>query len=392
MNIDQKISIEILTKYWFEKQKKIEIIESKYLFVGDVHGDFNQFIAPLIYSGTITLKNEIRTIYKSKISNISNVYIPEYKINKSNVEIFYLGDYVDEGIYSRNILCMLNELVRKCENIHLIIGNHDANILGRYLDFKDGTLDFYKLKSYWPTFQKEISSYEEIHSYREFVELKKSKININDFLQDYFTTLFRPLFEMFRDRYLKVFYEINLNDEIFIVSHTLITNRAINELKMNKTRFKTEIKPKPIIDEKYDGDDVNELFRISSSSFISANRLLYNRSEVDLWKNKFIVGHSPGGEYSQMGINIIPSKNQSDRILHTKPIIKDDYKIYYFDLKSSSGYDIDNVSRPDFFYFNKEMRVSNLNAIRTYYSFNDGKIKMEEYRGKNKTDGVNIIF
>lgn len=418
MNIEQKKSIEILTNYWYEKQKEIRNIEAEYIFVGDVHGDFNQLISPLIYSNLIRLNGKVRKIYESEISNISDVYIPEYELNKIDTKIFYLGDYVDEGIYSRNIVCFLQDICDKCENICLIIGNHDANILGRYLEFKDKSLNFLSLQSYWPTFQKEVSPYSNIHVYLD--QVKVDGVDARDFLYDYFNPLFNSLFQLFRDEKLKVCDEISINDEPFIISHTLITNKAIEELKINKTRFSISIPNKPLIEDdeikirdiqtyndgKISVSDVNKLFKYSNASFISSNRLLYNRVENDLWKNRFIVGHSPGGEYEYMGINPIPSKNYNDRLQHTEPIIKNKYKIFYFDLKSSSGYDLDNVSRPDFFYFQKQrqtphsdplshrtsssgkMNVSNIYALRIFYSFIDNLIKLDEYKGKNKTDGI----
>lgn len=384
MNIDQKESIEIITEYW--SKKKPYDLKSKNIFVGDVHGDLNQFLLPLVQTGAIEIVNHIHIAAKGLIP----VYVPDWIEGNNEINIYYLGDYIDGGIYSRTILCMMVEL-STCKNIHFVIGNHDANVLGRYHEFENGHLNYRSLISYWPTLQIEVSAYEKIHMWKNNVE--------PDFLSEYFKPLFDSLWKLFTEKKLNVCYEVNLDNDSYIVSHTLITGRSIQELftgvgrnvvSDSSTRVSQSGAGKPTVEE------INQKFRDSSDSYIAANRLLYNRMERDLYFQNNIIGHTPGGDFRSKNINPTPSQQTNERREHCKPTFIDKNIVFYFDIKASCGYDLDNVSRPDYFYYvnkTKEQKhgifsVSNANALRMYYQPELDILILDEYGGKNKTDGV----
>lgn len=423
MNIDQEESIGILARYWSTYKPKD--IKTHHIFIGDIHGDLNQLLLPLVELAIIQVSNRIRCVYHDDTSKLCDVFIPEFVILRNDINVYILGDFIDEGMHSRSVLALLREL-SKHDFVYLVIGNHDANILGRYNEYKNGTLNFRSLRSYWLTLQRESTAYEDVF-------ISKGKVIIKDsdkFLKAYFKPLFDWYYELFSQGKLNVCYQLNIDKTKYIISHTLITSKAINELTTQQTRsMDTSLDNEPIIkpdasmkkriDEilkkdkfMFNYEDINILFRYSNASFIAANRLLYNRMEKDPWTKYSIVGHTPGFEYRQMGINPQPCRDFTERQSHCQPIRAHDAKksyIYYFDVLASSGYDNDDVSRPDYFYyidaetakeFNEQKHakkddkenglflVSNAQALHLYYNVEKDKLVFEAYKGKNKTDGV----
>lgn len=405
MNIDQAASIRILAHYWSTYKPKD--INTKTVFVGDIHGDLNQLLLPLVELGIIQVNNSIRCVYEST-RELCKVYIPDFIVLRSDIDVYFLGDYIDEGNHSRSCVAIIHEL-SKHDFIHLLIGNHDANILGRYNEYKNKTLRFQSLKSYWPTLQREATAYDAF-----------SKGNVDDeLLNDYFNPLFDWYFDLFKNRKLNVCYQLELDRRKFIVSHAIITKRSIHELVENKSRASITADDKPLIEGDITNikkknefmlnyEDVNTLFLHSNASFITSNRLLYNRLETDFWSKLNIVGHTPGFEYRQIA-NPKPCRDKEERQSHCQPTKRGDALIYYFDILASSGYNIDNVSRPDYFYYlnteavkeySKEkyakdtaalkgvFMVSNSQALHLEYNVDKDELIFESYKGKNRSDGV----
>lgn len=85
----------------------------KYFVVGDVHGDLNQFIYPLI----------------------------EFLKSPNDSKIIYLGDYFDRGdsdVYIYEIISFITRM-KINNNIILLRGNHECNSLGTYDFLRCGT-------------------------------------------------------------------------------------------------------------------------------------------------------------------------------------------------------------------------------------------------------------
>lgn len=366
MNIDQHQGLQLLVTYW---SKFKQHIKTKTVFVGDVHGDFNQFIAPLIMTGVIELDGTLIEAYHSEYPEAS-VWVPKFVVKDTSVTVYYLGDYIDEGLFSRNILMMMCQLPDNCK---YVIGNHDANVLGRYLKWKDGSLQYNELRTYWSTFQKEMSYSKTIHVVGADV------IGPSNFVHEYFRPLFESLYDLFKTRF-KVIYEWNG----WWISHTVITDRTLKDLIDGKTRMDGDDRP---INEGHVSstsmvDSINNRFYYASAAYIKASSLLYNRRPNP--RHDSIVGHTPGGEYAYMNVNPIGCETDDDRLKHCQPVDR----ILWFDIKASSGYDIDGVSRPDFFYYDDSFKVTRLHALRLYYDVEIKKLCLDEYKGKHKTDGV----
>lgn len=424
MNIEQEESVRILAHYWSTYKPKD--IKTHHVFIGDIHGDLNQLLLPLVELGIIQVSNKIKRVYHDDISKLCDVFIPEFVLLRSNVDVYVLGDFIDEGMHSRSVVAMLHEL-SKHDFIHLVIGNHDANILGRYNEYKNDKLDYKSLRSYWPTLQRESTAYDDVFIVKGKVLIKDS----DKFLKAYFKPLFDWYYGLFSQGKLNVCYQLDIDKTKYIISHTLITAKGIAELMENRGRkidgsrgddasiLEPDDAAKKHISEimkkdkfMFNYEDINTLFRYSSASYIAANRLLYNRMEKDPWANYSIIGHTPGFEYRQMGVNPHPCRDFTERQSHCQPMRAHDPKkayIYYFDILASSGYDNDDVSRPDYFYYidaetAKEFKekkyakhdekenglflVSNAQALHLYYNIEKERLVFEAYKGKNKTDGV----
>ena len=388
MNIDHKLSIEKLAHYW--SSFPIKMRNTKNIFVGDIHGDLNQFLLPLVENDIIRIKDSIHLAYKGKVSDVSNVYVPDWEIGKSsqNIQVYYVGDYCDEGIHTRTILCLMSELIRKLSNLHFCIGNHESNLVGNYMKWKDNKLQPCDIRSYWGTMQKEVSYTSKVHVYRNVIDSK--------LLHDYTAPIFEILHDLLHNKHLNICYDVKLNDKHVCVSHTIITNLSIKELAENKPRGeKSKSKQTDDIHVPTTCNEVNELYLCSSDTYKRTNRITYNRSETDFWRKTNIIGHTPGGYYREKpSVNPIPCKFNSERILHCKPTDVKGNEIYYFDICASSGFDIDNVSTPDYFYFDEDehvMKVSNAKAIRLFYDVCTNKLTLQEYGGKTKFEGVNEI-
>ena len=88
-DISERNGLDLITRYWFQDSKKIHDKGGEFIFVGDVHGDMHQFMAPLVRSKLITLTG--------KLTTINGVPVPCYNINKGlHIKIIYLGDIVNE--------------------------------------------------------------------------------------------------------------------------------------------------------------------------------------------------------------------------------------------------------------------------------------------------------
>ena len=99
-DISQLNGIKLISSYWSKVGERCE--NTNYVFVGDVHGDLHQFLAPLVLNDVIKLTGKVDV----KDENIY-YYIPNYEINNNcTCKVIYLGDIVDEWLFSRTISYM----------------------------------------------------------------------------------------------------------------------------------------------------------------------------------------------------------------------------------------------------------------------------------------------
>ncbi|KAK8891803.1 hypothetical protein M9Y10_029023 [Tritrichomonas musculus] len=119
-----------LSKETLKKNKALLEISSPMIVVGDLHGNLIDFLKILYYFG-----------------------VPP----KSRY--LFLGDFVDRGRYSVNVISLILSLMVKYPNdIYLIRGNHEFSHINRAYGFFDECLNTYGSEQIWNQFQ-EVFSY-----------------------------------------------------------------------------------------------------------------------------------------------------------------------------------------------------------------------------------------
>lgn len=346
-------------------------VSPEYIFVGNVHGDMNQFILPLIDSGIITV-NGVKygddDIYpEARMVNL------DYTINNSSTIVIYLGDMINEYMFSRQIIQILKDLLIKTSNVKFIYGNHDCSLIGRYDLFTSDLLNISEdIPTLWTTLKNELRGYPNIRIIGDKITYKNNPEDGQKFLKSYLTPLFSDLFHIFSNNLGRVCISTIVNDEPFMLSHTTWTKKALSDilltvkpygsrpgdhLKQQLDKITSHIpSPKSIeIIKNYSqntdyntlSDAVNDVFRSQSKLYISKNGLTYTRNIENIFLNH-IVGHSVGHSHRDINVNIEPSSSKSERKMKLKPTIINDKKIYYFDFGCSAGYEHDEISKPDY--------------------------------------------
>ena len=381
-DITEDIGLDLITRYWRQESKSID---SKYVFVGDVHGDLHQFIAPLITNKVITLTGSTTIV--------NGVPVPQYNINKDiGVKIVYLGDMINEWLFSRTIVIMLRDLLKQLpNNVYYIYGNHDLSLIGRYHLFTSNELNIYEdIPTLWTTLKQTLSGIKNIkfvksHAYYDNDEQKGMK-----FIHEFLKPLFDALFDIFTSRMGHICLPININNTSFMLTHTTWTVKAINELignvKQREGTRPSDSNPSqqlPLttvsvdvsndicvidkcmrdvkrIDYSVFASAVDNVFHSKSRAFISNNSLVSSRSLKGLFINQ-IVGHSLPNEFRDIGVNAGSATTYDERKQKLKPFQCNGCLIYYFDFGCSAGYDHDEISRPDYVYSTSSgLYVSNL--------------------------------
>ena len=434
MNISPEDGMNKVCKFLYRYQQTAKKYHhEKNIIVGDIHGDIFQLFLPLIDSGIITIEYDVPELkYNDKEYPECDLYIPIYRVNKSDTNVYYLGDLTEEGMFSREVVYCLNDISKKYENIFICIGNHDCHWLS-LCSTKDLRLNLFNdNNSAFETFIKDTI-------YSPNITIVGNKIlyknNINDeFMKSYYKPLLDSYYEMFVSRRMNIAYCINDS----VISHTIIIDKSIDELIRNISRNPNELKRNEyIIDRKnykidldmkaigfpksfwlkhkeslFDQnllnkssdilknykkyktneviDAINDYFYFSSREYIHSNRLTYNRTENSIFKNN-IIGHTiPRQFISDEGFSINPigCELYSERKQHEKPI----NGIYYFDLKSSAGLDLENVSRPCYFVTDdfKSFTIHDKYGIRLLRSI-ENKIEILIYKGLIKANGLSIL-
>lgn len=386
-DISQKQSIDLICRYW--ATQKVSNVIPKIIFVGDCHGDLHQFIAPLVLNGIIKLSGALKIINED-----IDFYVPDYEINKQSLKgcrLIYLGDVVNEWIHSRTILWMLhdllvvNDLVSDGVNggIEFILGNHDLSILGRYYLYKQNTLNIPEdIPVLWITLRKELNNNSKVKIYNQTIEYENSATQGKEYLYKYIAPLFECMFEIFKNKKSKLCSTVKLGDEMFMVSHSTWTSRAIKELfgdvsasknvrpgDLDKTQLLPLIDSPPVNVSKLDltdykklSDLCNEMFYSKNRLYITKNLITYSRNVESVFLNH-VVGHVIGDEWRDIKVNEGNSKYNNERKKKLTPMNINNKKIYYLDFGASAGYDHDEISRPDYVMFDNSLQVTDLPAF-----------------------------
>ena len=414
-DITQFDGIKLISNYWSSIKPNMAALENfnvsfvndSLLFVGDVHGDLNQFLAPLILTNAISITNEV---IEHKV-NSTIVYTPKYIVNdkfkSSKTKIVYLGDLVDEWLFSKTVVFMMRDLLNKLpNNVFYIYGNHDLAIIGRYNLFKQKKLNFaLDLPALWQTLKKELNHVRNLKIYKTIAELDGEPVKGYDYVYNYVEPIFDCLFDIFKDNQGKVSLVVQIKGKPFMVSHTTWTSSALLQLIANNDGIKPKSdRPGDLIDSQklpvleqikvnesdvqyiksiaalnveHDKIDynklsvaVNNVFRSKSRLYIAKNLLTYTRITKNIVVNH-IIGHSSGAEFRDQNVNPEVATYYHEREAKLKPTFFNGRTIYYFDFGCSAGYDHDEIGHPDFVYSNSSgLYVSNLPAFSFIISNN----------------------
>lgn len=391
IDIPVKDAVKLVTSYWSQQQKEYE---PPYVFVGDVHGDMHQFLAPLVLCGIIRLTGKIIKVKYSEYEEC-NMYIPEYELlDNPETTVIYLGDMIDEWICSREIVYMLYDLLVHSESVRYVFGNHDLNVIGRYKLWEAGKLNLRKdVANLYHTVKKGIRHFENINFVNKEVTYKGK--DGSAFLHEYVRPIFEKLYKIFADDLGQLSIAVEIKDIPYIVSHctwrvkSLLALCNFNMCRLWREKLnecdKSEIMQKPLLDGAViDEDDVkcvnkyinkhpetleeyeelssacNNIFRAQSALFIAINNVTYTRIVDNIFLNQ-ITGHTFGGEWKDAGINPDNSYTYEERINKLNPLIVNDKQIYYFDFACSAGYNVEEYSTPCFVYtVDDEFKISDL--------------------------------
>lgn len=423
-DITQYDGVRLITTYWssIKPDKGYDLI-----FVGDVHADMNQFIAPLVLSGLITIQDEVKEIKTNK----TIIYVPKYTIDsRSKVKIVYLGDIADEWIFSRSITYMLLDLLKNAGgNVFYIYGNHDLAIIGRYHLFKAKQLNFaLDIPALWQTLKKELNNVKNLKIYKTVAALDGDPSKGYNYIYNYIEPLFDNLYEIFDSGLGNVSLAIEINNKPYMLSHTTWTTQAIQQLISNDENVsnKPDARPsdtnpeqlKPVkrqtlnidkdkayiqsllsavnsgssnqLEYKQISDSINKIFHQKSRLYISKNLLTYTRITKNIFLNH-IIGHSSGAEFRDQGVNTSLSTYYNERLEKLKPTYFNGRTVYYFDFGCSAGYDHDEIGRPDFVYTSSNgLYVTNLPAFS--FILSNGKDSLLVMKDKTPRTSNKIIF
>jgi len=357
--------LSFICNYWMKNTNK-EHCDS--IIVGDVHGDFHQYIAPLVNSGNIKLTGGITNYYidrdvnvwnfdsKQKIitesksilpDNIDAVFlipVPNFSIEKGCRTIF-LGDLISRGMFGRSILLMTYLIMRESSNIEFLLGNHELRLIG------EQTFDYEN----WRTVIGEIG--------KQCPNLKLTPttafMNGNElegvaYVKKYYTPFIKLLTKMFQ------YFKISTVYNNLLVSHCVLTKSALKEL--SNIFYPTDLDELSNL--------VNSLVHSSTNIWMSKNKLTRNRTGTPFIDQ--IVGHTPGGSMRVVGINSGDSLYFDERNNKCNGTIINGHTIYYFDFGASYAMHEDEISYPDYVVANKsKFAVSNLSAFM--FEYNDLK-------------------
>ena len=225
-DIPQYEAISLISKFWSSDiwPQYVDSTASNTVatIVGDIHGDLHQLLGAIVPCGMITLDGTVDTI-----DDHIHFHIPHFTVNPSNTHwVILLGDYIDEWIFSRQVVHMIRLIKESIIGNYLrpLIGNHDTAIIGRYHLFKSGKLDIARdLPTLWETVRKELRWRSDITFSNRSVYLNGDEKEGAAFLHRYLEPLFEDMYVFFTTPMVNVMETIRYNDYRYMCSHTFVT-------------------------------------------------------------------------------------------------------------------------------------------------------------------------
>lgn len=324
----EDVHIELLTRYWFEQQNAVRsrFKGADALFVGDCHGDINQVLLPLIATHSIEIIGGIEVLYEATI--------PKFICKDCSIPIYFLGDYVEKWILSRNVIAILRKVMKECKNVYLCIGNHDAWYISR-------TPEEARIK----ILKHAYLEHKQMQLYNEHIRVVRHKLTYDgseekfvEFINDYYRPLFEGIRELFDNERMQVCFQY----KDIVVSHTILsTEESSNKL-----------------------EEINKAYKSNPKYFC---KTLWNRSGNPLFK-KQIIGHTPPMHFEH--INGDAGLWFKDRIKKTITQNVNGCSVYFCDLGASAGMNGGHISTPDYFYMKDgKMMVSNEKPLLVTYIY-----------------------
>lgn len=362
-------AIRLIINYW-KNIKPIDDINIESIGVGDCHGDLHQFLAPLIINNIIELTGNLKKTSYNKDVEIDNdfryIFIPEFKIIKSsNIPIIYVGDLIDGGMFSRQILRMIYKLIKHKTNVFYLYGNHECRWIGNYDKFKSGEnikdLIPYSIETFLRGFN--IDEFPDISVSDTKIKYKNDLAKGDNFLNNYWAGQMKLLYHMHKKGMMHVCYPY----KNIMFSHTtwnynslkLLLNK--NELENLKDIYKLDINNQISEYKKY-SNIINKRFITLPISDVERNKITYTRNIDNPLYFNHVCGHTQPDLWREIGVNKGQATFYEERKIKASGVKIGNVIVYYIDFSVSGVFDEDYVSRPDYVMFlnEKTLTVSNL--------------------------------
>ena len=264
-DINEEKSVKLVAQKWAD----VRVVEekSRYVFIGDIHGDLHQLLNPLVKYGILRLTGnidtvEMKTVLENIIEGCKNTcfknelaYMKSIQKNMSKIpavdmtvpeivfaekdqwkcdKVIILGDVINEWINSRVVAWIIHKLLLKYPGeIIFIYGNHDARIIGNYPLFINGELELVSIPPLWCTLKKEMVIPDVFIRGTEIVITGKlASKNVSGYMIAWLYVL--PIFYYLHDIYTKrlghvCYYLPDIRDG-YICSHTFWSPEAVKRM------------------------------------------------------------------------------------------------------------------------------------------------------------------
>ena len=480
-DIDEMNAVQLLSRRYAALERASEHV--KYIFIGDIHGDLHQLLDPLVRYGVINidrtgcvekvLLNDMLDEYETWMKTAGkqfkcrqvgefrkaeglidsfDAWIPRFTINEPDKwlcdKVVILGDLINEWINSRSVVAIVRRLLMKyCDNVIFIYGNHDMRAVGNFPRFITGEYDLTDIPSMWCTMKKSFVNSNvmirgnEARLVCESGKMLNGEITASDHVWLYMFPVFWCLHDIYAKRLGRVCYYLNRSDNTadnganrgIIVSHTFWSGEILKRMVLWKPKYDTE----DVLKRNYfngvsietslaDYQTINKFIECSKICLNDDAETRTNRrktlQELDLNKlvdeinrcfyikpyafcmktlllnNRFVHGINCNGDIGNIILDFIVGHTYPDECCDIHVNIGRDYEqklngtvlytggcVRFFDFASSAGYNINSISTPRYVVFDGNM-FDLISTGRYKFAYENGKYVMIEYDLKNIYD------
>ena len=313
--------VKLLNEHFKNLKIDEKLFNEKYIVVGDIHASYFNFFEPLVRTGLIknlsfnpvsvkgnyeivlsdkkqTIKIDMTKTNYINYDNLKNIYYNSNEFNfinynfvsdeeyeqlkTKNIKIIYTGDIIDHSIHGMDLglVDMLMKLTKRFpNNIYWCYGNHDVSLLLYCLNKTNKKVeidDNYEFEiSKTNRYSNKIKLWNHIYSSDKYnIDVSPRFIKYEDFygFDKTFINNFINYSLNKNNKNALLCYINKINDNIIIVSHTIISKNILKNDKLSKNT-KTDIYLKNKINTL-----LNKLYNNSSIYIYELNDLLdYNK-------------------------------------------------------------------------------------------------------------------